>query len=99
MVNNILIVGSSIEIAAIGSGFSISANVSPISNPSIPTIAQISPAGTSSTLIFAIPSNNIRSLIRERTIAPSRLINATGIFVFNVPRNTRPTAIRPTKEE
>ena len=44
IVNNILIVGSSIAIVFIPSGFSRSATVSPISNPSRPTSAQISPA-------------------------------------------------------
>ena len=38
------IVGSSIAIDCIGSGFSISQIESPISNPSKPTTAQISPA-------------------------------------------------------
>jgi hypothetical protein len=46
MVNNILIVGSSIAIVCNASGFSKSATVSPISKPSIPIIAQISPAIT-----------------------------------------------------
>jgi hypothetical protein len=44
MVNNILMVGSSIAMVCKASGFSKSAMVSPISNPSIPTTAQISPA-------------------------------------------------------
>jgi hypothetical protein len=45
IVNNILIVGSSIEIAVpLLQDFQISAIVSPISKPSTPTIAQISPA-------------------------------------------------------
>jgi hypothetical protein len=47
IVNNILIVGSSIAIVFNASGFSESAIVSPISKPSTPIIAQISPAITS----------------------------------------------------
>jgi hypothetical protein len=43
MVNNILIVGSSICMVGIASGESKSATVSPISKPSIPVNAQISP--------------------------------------------------------
>ena len=43
IVNNILIVGSSIEIVLSDSGLSISAIVSPISKLSKPTIAHISP--------------------------------------------------------
>ncbi len=57
IVNNILIVGSSIAIVFNPSGFSISATVSPISKPSKPTIAQISPASTSSTFLRPKPSN------------------------------------------
>ncbi len=49
IVNNILIVGSSTFILVKGSGFSRSAMVSPISNSSRPTTAQISPLRTSST--------------------------------------------------
>ena len=57
MVNNILIVGSSIAIDCNASGFSKSATVSPISKPSKPTIAQISPACTLSTFLRPKPSN------------------------------------------
>ena len=51
-----LIVGSSIAIIGKGSGFSLDAIVSPISMLSTPTIAQISPHGTSSTSTFFNPS-------------------------------------------
>ena len=57
IVNNILIVGSSIEILGNSSGFSKSARVSPISKSSIPTIEQISPERAVLTWILPIPSN------------------------------------------
>jgi hypothetical protein len=46
MVNTMLIVGSSIEMPGIASGFSGSTMVSPISKFSKPKMAQISPAST-----------------------------------------------------
>ncbi len=96
IVNNILIVGSSIAIGVRASGFSKSAIVSPISNPSIPTIAHISPASTSSTFCFSSPSNNIKSLIRLLIcVTPSRLQRVTGIPDFSFPRVSLPIAIRP----
>jgi len=49
-------VGSSIEIISSGSGFNASHIVSPISISSIPTIAQMSPQGTSSTSVLVRPS-------------------------------------------
>ena len=97
MVNNILMVGSSIAMGSSASGFSKSAIVSPISNPSIPTSAQISPHCTSSTFCFPIPSKVIKSLIRVLTnVTPSLLQRVTGIPDFNVPRVSLPMAIRPT---
>lgn len=97
IVNNMLIVGSSIAIGSSGSGFSKSQIVSPISNPSMPTSAQISPHSTRSTLVLLNPSNTIRSLIRVLTIVlPSRLASVIGIPDFSVPRVNLPTAIRPT---
>ena len=53
------------------SGFSKSATVSPISNPSKPTIAQISPVCTSSTFLRPKPSKVCNSLILFLTIEPS----------------------------
>ena len=97
MVNNMLMVGSSMAIGAKASGFSKSAMVSPISNPSIPTRAQISPHWTSSTFCFPIPSKVMRSLILVFTkVTPSLLHSVTGIPDFNVPRVNFPIAIRPT---
>ena len=97
MVNNMLMVGSSIAIGANASGFSKSAIVSPISNPSIPTSAHISPHSTSSTFCLPIPSNVIKSLIRVLIcVTPSLLHNVTGMPDFKVPRVSFPIAIRPT---
>ena len=56
MLNNILIVGSSISIVCNGSGFSASQTTSPISKPSMPVNAQMSPACTSDTFLRSIPS-------------------------------------------
>ncbi|MNI63973.1 hypothetical protein D3C73_1193880 [compost metagenome] len=56
MVNNMFIVGSSILITGNCSGASKSAIVSPISKPSIPTTAQISPELTSEVLTLPKPS-------------------------------------------
>ena len=75
IVNNILIVGWSISVLGNASGFSKSAIVSPISNPSIPVIAQISPQGTFSTWILPIPSNTCNSLILTFLVEPSALHN------------------------
>src|SRR5690606_15310229 len=55
-----------------------SAMVSPISKPSIPTTAQISPAFTSDTLARPKPSNICNSLTRDFTIFPSRFTKETG---------------------
>ena len=57
-----LIVGSSTAIRTIASGFSRSEIVSPISNSSIPLIAQISPARTESTFSLAKPVKTKSSL-------------------------------------
>ena len=63
IVNTILIVGSSIAIGLSGSGFSRSQTESPISKPSIPTSAQISPDETSVVFVRPSPGNVCRSLI------------------------------------
>ncbi len=99
IVNNILMVGSSMAIVLSASGFSKSATVSPISKPSIPTRAQISPAFTSSTFNLPSPSNVCTSLIRDFLIVPSLFTNEIGMFSLIVPRNKRPMAIRPVKLE
>ena len=56
MVKSIFIVGSSTSIRGNASGLSASVKVSPISNPSIPVTAHISPDCTSSTLLLPSPS-------------------------------------------
>ncbi|OQA05067.1 MAG: hypothetical protein BWY67_02207 [Bacteroidetes bacterium ADurb.Bin397] len=56
-------VGSSTATGCNASGFSQSATVSPISKSSRPTIAQISPEGTSLTFVLPRPSKVINSLI------------------------------------
>ena len=78
MENNIFIVGSSTLITGNASGFSASAMVSPILKSSIPTTAQRSPAITSVTFFFPIPSNTYNSLTRDFFIEPSACINAMG---------------------
>ena len=95
MVNNILMVGSSIAIGGKASGFSKSQTVSPISNPSIPTNAQISPDETSVVFTRPRPSKTWSSLILVLNISPLRFTSVTFIPSFKVPRCTRPTAIRP----
>ena len=78
-----LIVGSSIAIAAIAvSGFSASAMVSLISNPSIPTIAHIFRQVLHRLFTFAIPSKSIKSFILDLDMVLSRFINAAGMFVL-----------------
>ncbi|MNY03466.1 hypothetical protein D3C86_1360860 [compost metagenome] len=93
------IVGSSIAIVCNASGFSKSATVSPISKPSIPTIAQMSPAITSSTFLRPRPSKVCNSLILDFMILPSLFTNEIGIPSFKTPLSKRPIAIRPVKEE
>ena len=56
MLKDILIVGSSTLIIANASGLSISAIVSPIPKSSNPTTAHKSPAITSVTFLFPMPS-------------------------------------------
>lgn len=80
MVKRMLMVGSSMEMAAMATGFSASAMVSPISNPSRPTTAQISPAFTSSTFFLPMPSKVYSSFTLLLLMLPSFLISATGIF-------------------
>ena len=67
MVNNMLMVGSSMAIGGNASGFSKSQIVSPISKPSTPMMAQISPEDTDSTFLRPRPSNVFNSLIFDFT--------------------------------
>ena len=99
IVNNILIVGSSIAMVGSPSGDSISATVSPISKSSNPTMAHKSPATTSSTFFLPSPSKTSNSLILDFTIEPSLLTNETASDAFSTPRCKRPMAIRPVNEE
>ena len=73
IVNNILIVGSSIEILGNSSGFSRSEIVSPISKSSKPTIEQISPDFKYFTCDFPIPSKTYNSLILTFFFTPFAL--------------------------
>ena len=96
IVKSILIVGSSTLITGSGSGCSASQTVPPISNPSNPTSAQISPACTDSTGRLLSPSKvytSFRGILRSE---PSRIESVTVIPVRSVPRLNLPTAIRPT---
>ena len=99
MQKSMLIVGSSTEIGGSGSGFSKSATVSPISNPSSPTTAQISPHTTVSTLVFSRPSNTIRSFILCFSIISYLLQRLMFIPALSSPLVTLPMAIRPTYGE
>ena len=95
MVKSMLMVGSSMAIGGNASGFSKSQTVSPISNPSMPIMAQISPDDTDSTFLRPNPSKVFNSLIFDLTKVPSRFAKVMFMPSFKVPRCTRPTAIRP----
>ena len=99
IVNNILMVGSSMAMGGNGSGFSKSQMVSPISKPSTPTTAQISPDETASVFLRPKPSKVCSSLILDFIRLPSRFASVIFIPSFRVPRCTRPTAIRPVYAE
>ena len=99
MQKSMLIVGSSTSIGGRASGFSKSAIVSPISKPSRPTTAQMSPHWTSSTLAFPSPSKTMISLIFCFCIMSYLLQRVMFIPAFRLPLVTRPTAIRPTYGE
>ena len=86
MVKVIDIVGSSMAIRGSGSGLLASATVSPISKPSIPTSAQMSPLFTDSTFFLPIPSNVCSSLMRCLTIEPSFLQRAISCPSRSSPR-------------
>ncbi len=98
MVNSILMVGSSTAMAFKASGAEASATVSPISNPSMPIRAQISPELSSETLERPNPSNVFNSLIFIFCFVPSRLHSMISCPSLNVPRCMRPTAIRLHKK-
>ena len=97
------IVGSSMAIGSNASGSLKSQIVSPISNPSIPIIAHISPLRTTSVLMCPIPEKVCNSLIlvlisifSPFAVSPLALANITCCPSLNSPRCTRPIAIRPT---
>ena len=96
MVNVIDMVGSSMAMRGSGSGLFMSATVSPISNPSMPTSAHMSPLFTLSTFLRPMPSNVCSSLMRCFTTEPSFLQSAISIPSRISPLCTRPMAIRPT---
>ncbi len=98
MENNMLMVGLSISIVGIASGVSGSAIVSPISKPSIPFTATISPATASFVFDLPRPSKVINSLIRAFFTVPSLRHSAIGMLSVILPRVTRPIAIRPVNE-
>ena len=99
IVNNILMVGSSILIVGKGSGFSKSAIVSPISKFSNPTTEHISPASTESTFNLPRPSKTFNSLILDLTMDPSLLTKLTFCPCSNIPLCNLPIASLPVKEE
>ncbi|OPZ01274.1 MAG: hypothetical protein BWZ11_01774 [Bacteroidetes bacterium ADurb.BinA395] len=86
MVKTILMVGSSTAMGFNGSGWSASAMESPISKPSIPTSAQISPDFTSSVRVLPSPVKVCNSLMRDFVTLPSRLTRLTSIPSRSVPR-------------
>ena len=96
MVKSIDIVGSSMAMVGRASGVAASAIVSPISKPSMPITAQMSPDATASTFLRPKPSKTSISLIFDRTALPSRLQRTMSCPSRSSPRWTRPTAIRPT---
>jgi hypothetical protein len=71
-------VGSSIEIGGKASGFSKSAIVSPISKPSTPVTAQMSPQNASATSFRPRPSKVYNFLILDFTKEPSRYTKEIG---------------------
>ena len=95
MVKSMLMVGSSMAMGGSGSGLSKSQMVSPISNPSRPTTAQMSPEETDWTFLRPSPSKVCSSLIFDFTSVPSRRARVMFMPSVSVPRCTRPTAIRP----
>ena len=97
--NSILMVGSSMAMGGNGSGFSKSQIVSPISKPSTPTTAQMSPDETAFVFLRPKPSKVCSSLILDFIRLPSRFASVIFIPSFSVPRCTRPTAIRPVYAE
>ena len=99
MVKVIDIVGSSMAMRGSGSGLLASAMVSPISKPSNPTIAQMSPERTDCTRLRLIPSNTCSSLMRCLLTEPSFRHRAMSMFSRISPRCTRPIAMRPTYDE
>ena len=86
MVNSILIVGSLMAIGSKGSGVSTSQIESPISKPSIPTSAQISPEATDFTFSLPRPVKTCSSLIFCFLMLPSGLTSVIIIPSRSSPR-------------
>ncbi len=99
MVNNMLMVGSSMAMVCSPSGCSQSATVSPISKPSSPTMAQMSPVWTCSTFLRPKPSKTCSSLILDFTMEPFLFTKEIFCPALRAPRVKRPMAIRPVKDE
>ena len=99
LVKVIDMVGSSMAIRGSASGVLTSAMVSPISKPSMPTKAHISPEAALSTRVRPMPSKMCSSLMRCFTVEPSRLHSTMSWPSRNSPRCMRPMAIRPTYDE
>gem|GEM_PF-5330564 len=100
LANNMLIVGSSTLMVLSGSGSRLSHTVSPMSNDSSPSRAQISPAITGSLVFsFARPSKRYNSLMVDFIIVPSLFATETTSPAFMLPRVTLPIAIRPVYDE
>ena len=98
MVNSMLIVGSSTRMRGSPSGASASATVSPMSKPSSPRMATISPQPTACfTFSLPRPSNTMSSFTWPFFMEPSFFTKVIGWLGAMLPRVTRPTAIRPWK--
>ncbi|CAM5655572.1 hypothetical protein SAURM35S_00062 [Streptomyces aurantiogriseus] len=91
------IAGSSTVISGSGTGFSVSASVSPIMMSGMPATAQMSPGPACSAGLRVSASVIISSEMRTLATDPSRFIQATVCPFFSSPWWTRSSAIRPRK--
>jgi long-chain acyl-CoA synthetase len=87
---------SSIAIAGSASGSSTSATVSPMSTPSSPTTAQISPHPTLTCSSRSSPSNVKSCLTFTGVTFPFCFISTCDMRTSRSPRYTRPIPMRPT---
>ncbi len=93
---DMVMVGSSTLIGGSGLPFSGSAMVAPISTPSTPMMAQMSPAEAESTSTRFKPSKDSSFWMRCLVILPLRSKKAMLWPLRRVPADTRPTPMRPT---